>query len=155
MLEYDLIYLSPCSPLGICFDADVLVRIEFLPLHQTAKASAHALAKETVRQLDAYFHEPMFHFDLPISMSGSVHQQAVWQAIAAIPSGKVLTYSDIAKRLHSSPRAVGNACGRNPLPIIIPCHRVVGKYGLGGFNRDDTGLMLDIKRWLLKYEGVQ
>lgn len=154
-MDYDLVYLSPCTALGVCLDTDAVSRIVFLPQPQKAKSSTHSLAKETIRQLDAYFHAPAFRFDLPIKLSGTVYQQAVWQAIATIAPGHTLTYGDIAYHLHSGPRAVGNACGCNPLPIIIPCHRVVGKQGLGGFNRNRNDVMLNIKRWLLKHEGVQ
>jgi methylated-DNA-[protein]-cysteine S-methyltransferase len=153
-IAYDLIYMAPCTALGIRFDAEALRHIEFLPSHRSAQSSTHPLARETIRQLNAYFKEPSFRFDLPIKLNGTVHQQAVWQAIAAIPQGQVLSYGTIAGTLCSGSRAVGNACGRNPLPIVIPCHRVVGKQGLGGFNRDKTGAMLNIKRWLLTHEGI-
>jgi methylated-DNA-[protein]-cysteine S-methyltransferase len=154
-MNYDLVYLAPCTALGICFDPEALTRIAFLPSQRVSKSSNHILAKETIRQLDRYFQDPTHCFDLPIKISGTVHQQAVWQAIAAIPQGQVLSYGAIANILHSGSRAVGNACGRNPLPIVIPCHRVVGKQGLGGFNQDKTEVMLNIKRWLLKHEGIQ
>ena len=69
-----------------------------------------------------------------------------------IPRGETRSYGDLAAELKSGAQAVGQACGANPIPIIIPCHRVVGKAGLGGFMRDASGPSLDIKRWLLKYE---
>jgi methylated-DNA-[protein]-cysteine S-methyltransferase len=84
---------------------------------------------------------------------GTPYQQRVWQAISAIPRGQVLTYGDIAAQIGSGPRAVANACGANNIPLIVPCHRVVAKGGIGGFmqgNKDG----LKIKKWLLKHEGV-
>ena len=73
--------------------------------------------------------------------------------MCAIPCGHVLTYGEIAAQLGSSPRAVGQACGNNPIPIVIPCHRVVAKSGMGGFMHHNGGFALDIKRWLLAHEG--
>ena len=70
----------------------------------------------------------------------------------AIPRGQVLTYGEVAARIGSSPRAVGQACGNNPIPVIIPCHRIVGKASLGGFMHHSGGYALDIKRWLLVHE---
>lgn len=152
---YDLIYQAPCMALGVCFDRNAIACVTFLPLLTPLKPSLHPLAGETVRQLDAYFANADFRFTLPFQFSGTPHQESVWREIAAIPKGKVATYSDIACKLQSGPRAVGNACGRNPLPVLIPCHRVVGKQGIGGFNQGKTDLMLDIKRWLLQHEGIQ
>jgi methylated-DNA-[protein]-cysteine S-methyltransferase len=157
-MDYDLIYFAPCTALGINLTEKALTHITFLPGFDASllqiSPRTDALAKNVIRQLDIYFQDPSYQFDLPIKLSGTPYQQAVWQAIAAIPQGQVLSYGTIASTLRSGSRAVGNACGRNPLPIVIPCHRVVGKQGLGGFNRDKTGAMLNIKRWLLTHEGI-
>lgn len=80
------------------------------------------------------------------------HQKKVWQAMLAIPAGQTRTYGEIAVELHSCAQAVGQACGANPIPIVIPCHRVVSKSGLGGFMKHGSGAPLDIKRWLLAHE---
>ena len=77
-------------------------------------------------QLAAYFAGERRSFDLPVSPGGTEHDRAVWQAIRDIPPGETRTYGEVARTVGSSPRAVGNACGRNPLPIVVPCHRVVG-----------------------------
>jgi methylated-DNA-[protein]-cysteine S-methyltransferase len=112
-----------------------------------------ASAKEVCVQLGAYFSDVDFQFDLPLKLSGTAHQLKVWQAMRNIPRGQVRTYGELAALLQSSPRAVGQACGSNPIPVVIPCHRVVSKAGLGGFmHRADDGA-LDIKRWLLTHEG--
>jgi methylated-DNA-[protein]-cysteine S-methyltransferase len=85
-------------------------------------------------------------------LEGTEHQRKVWQAMQAIPCGQTLTYGELATRIGSSAQAVGQACGSNPVPIVIPCHRVVGKTGLGGFMQHAEGESLDIKRWLLDHE---
>ena len=99
--------------------------------------------------------DPNFVFDLSLHISGTNHQRRVWQAIEIIPSGSTSSYADIAVRLCSAPRAVGQACGANRLPIVIPCHRVISKDGgIGGFMNAINGFPLDIKRWLLRHECV-
>ena len=99
---------------------------------------------------------PIIVFDLPLAASGSAYQQRVWAAIAGIPRGQVRTYGDVARLIGSAPRAVGQACGANWFPVVIPCHRVTAAGGLGGFAHHDdaTGFHLGVKRWLLAHEGV-
>lgn len=113
------------------------------------------IASETCRQLQAYLNEPAFCFDLPLEPSGTLFQQRVWQALVDIPCGQTQTYGALAKQLGSAALAVGQACGANPLPIVIPCHRVLGKHGLGGFMHHRDGNPLAIKRWLLSHEHAQ
>jgi methylated-DNA-[protein]-cysteine S-methyltransferase len=110
------------------------------------------MAREICDQLTAYFADASFEFDLPFTLDGTHHQCLVWQAMLEISCGQTLTYSELAKQIGSSAQAVGQACGSNPIPIVIPCHRVVGKRGLGGFMRHAEGDALDIKRWLLAHE---
>ncbi len=86
-------------------------------------------------------------------LSGTPYQKRVWAAIAAIPTGTTATYSQLAEQIQSCPRALANACGANRIPILIPCHRVVAKSGLGGFMRSHPEGSR-IKRWLLNHEGV-
>lgn len=106
------------------------------------------------QQLDRYFKDADYRFDIPMQLSGTPFQQRVWQALRAIPSGSVVTYGELAKTLNSSARAVGNACRANPIPIIVPCHRVVSANGLGGYAGDTHGGKLQIKQFLLKHEGA-
>lgn len=144
---------EPFGVLGIHCSDEALSGITFLASDNVAQPPQNALAREVCAQLTAYFDDADFQFDLPLELSGTAHQLKVWQAMRAIPRGQVRTYGELAALLHSSPRAVGQACGNNPIPIVIPCHRVVGKTGLGGFmHRADSGA-LDIKRWLLAHEG--
>ncbi|MET3108667.1 methylated-DNA-[protein]-cysteine S-methyltransferase [Oxalobacteraceae bacterium GrIS 2.11] len=147
---------APFGVLGIRTESGVLQELVYLPANYALSAPASALSKKVVRQLEHYFDNPGFQFDLPLSLQGTAHQHKVWKAISSIPIGQVATYGQIAKLIGSAPRAVGQACGANYYPLIIPCHRVTAANGLGGFaNQDDAdGYALSIKRWLLKHEGV-
>ena len=102
-------------------------------------------------QVDAYFDRRLTVFDLPLAPPGTAFQKKVWDVMNTIPFGQTLTYGEVAARLGTSPRAVGLACGRNPIPIIIPCHRVTGSHGLGGFSGGDGRMT---KRRLLGLEGA-
>lgn len=150
--NYQAIVAAPGFSLGVRCSTEEVIEIEFLePGPELPPGSP--LAAEVVRQLKAYLADPDFVFGLPLRPSGTVFQRRVWDRIAAIPAGVTRTYGDIAHDLKNAPRAVGQACGANPFPLVIPCHRVVGRQGgLGGFNRQGGGFLLDIKRWLLAHE---
>ena len=96
------------------------------------------------------FDQELSEFDLPLAPAGSLYQQRVWQALCAIPYGATKTYLDIARVAGGSPRSVGQANGNNPIPILIPCHRVVATTHIGGYSGGDG---LDTKRWLLALEA--
>lgn len=151
-MSFEAIFPTPFGKLGIHCSAQALSGIEFLPAKTRAVVPRDALAREVCAQLDAYFRESAFQFDLPLELNGTEHQRKVWRALGDIPCGEVRTYGELALLLHSSPRALGQACGNNPIPVVVPCHRVVSKAGMGGFmHRADEGA-LDIKRWLLSHE---
>ena len=150
---YQTIIVTPVGPVGLAAEGDVLVRLDFVPDGMALLPYHNAILDEAVRQLNAWFKSPLFRFDLPIRADGSEHQQRVWAGISDIGPGETQTYADLAHRIGSVARAVGGACGCNPLPIIIPCHRVVAANGLGGFNANRGGRdWLPIKRWLLTHE---
>lgn len=110
------------------------------------------LLEEAKRQLDLYFDGELTVFDLPVFPMGTKHQEKVWKAMQNIPYGETRTYGEIAKELGSSAQAVGTACGRNPLPILVPCHRIIASKGkLGGYSGDGG---LYTKRALLVLEGA-
>ncbi|MDH5446641.1 MAG: methylated-DNA--[protein]-cysteine S-methyltransferase [Gammaproteobacteria bacterium] len=116
----------------------------------TAKLSSHPLTN----QLAAYFKNSQTRFSIPFQLEGTDFQKRVWAALCKIPVGKTLSYGQLAEKLNSSPRAIGNACRHNPIPIIVPCHRVTAKNGIGGYDGKTSGKRLTIKRWLLEHEGV-
>lgn len=111
-----------------------------------------SFGQQVAMQLKSYFASSAADFSLELCLSGTPFQRAVWQQIRGIKYGETRSYSDIAGRLGSSARAVGNACRANPVPIIIPCHRVVAKSGLGGFAGQRQGSNIDAKTWLLQHE---
>ena len=146
---------TPFAVLGIRTNGLWLTDIEYLPPDTPTLAFQNELAREVCKQLQAYLTDPNFVFDLSLHINGTTHQRRVWEAIKIIPSGSTNSYADIATRLCSAPRAVGQACGANRLPIVIPCHRVISKDGgIGGFMNARNGFPLDIKRWLLRHECV-
>ena len=151
--DYQAKIATPFAVLGLCIEEDWLTDIEYLPLDTPLLAPRTPLAREVCNQLQAYVSDPHFVFDLLLHIGGTVHQRRVWSAIQDIPSGSTRSYADIAAELHSAPRAVGQACGANRLPIVIPCHRVIAKSGgLGGFMNASDGMPLSIKQWLLRHE---
>ena len=146
---------TPFAVVGVRTEDEWLVDIDYLPLDTSELMPQNALASEVCNQLQEYLRYPDYEFDLSLHIRGTPFQQRVWQAIKAIPCGQTNSYADIAKQLHSSPRAVGGACGANNLPIVIPCHRVITKNGgLGGFMNASDGQPIKIKRWLLHHEGA-
>lgn len=133
----------------------MLAKIDYLPIQSKLIAPRNLLAKEVQRQCLAYFKDPHFEFDIPLKPIGTAHQEKVWRNAQQIPLGQTATYGEIANKMKSGPRAVGNACGANPFPLITPCHRVVSAQGLGGYMKEDSpGFYRAIKIWLLRYEGV-
>jgi methylated-DNA-[protein]-cysteine S-methyltransferase len=155
MLEpYQARYPAPFAVLGIRTAGERLTDIVYLPPRAAPLAPLNPLAETVCRQIGRYLDDPEFRFDLPFGFNGTPFQRRVWRAIHRIPSGRTLTYLDIARGLASAPRPVGGACAANRIPLVIPCHRVVGRHGLGGFMRARGGLPLEIKRWLLKHEGA-
>ncbi len=152
--QYDARIRAPFATLGVIADNMAVTAIHFLPATIEAKSpKTNTIAHLATVQLMSYLDNPSFRFDLPVRLSGSKHQLDVWHAMQKITSGKTKTYGELADTIASSPRAVGTACGRNPVPIVVPCHRVVAANGLGGFMRGKQDDPLAIKRWLLTHEG--
>ncbi len=156
MLElYQAKYPAPFAVLGVRTAGNLLIDIDYLPRGVATLSPLNPLAENVCRQIERYLDDPGFRFDLPFEFNGTEFQCKVWRAICIIPSGRTLTYRDIARKLATAPRPVGGACGANRIPIVIPCHRVVGSNGLGGFMNARDGFPLDIKRWLLKHENAE
>ena len=109
------------------------------------------LLNEAARQLDAYFAGNLTEFDLPLRPAGSDFERRVWDGMLGIPYGKTRSYGELAAGIGSGPRAVGGACGKNPIPIVIPCHRVLAKAGMGGYSGSGG---LKTKQALLAIEGA-
>jgi methylated-DNA-[protein]-cysteine S-methyltransferase len=144
---------TPLGPIGLWWEGDTLTGVDLEP-DPDRQRSQDAPPESVTQQLDRYFADGQGTFNLPLAVGGTEFQRRVWSLMRAIPAGETRTYGDIARELGSAARAVGQACRANPLPIIVPCHRVVGAQGLGGFAGDTSGHKLAVKRWLLRHEGV-
>lgn len=144
---------SPLGPLGLTWVGETLTGVDLEP-EPSIGATANDPPPGLVAQIQRYFADGRAPFDLSIQAGGTAFQRRVWDLMQAIPAGETRTYGDIARDLDSAPRAVGQACRANPVPIVVPCHRVVAASGLGGFAGDSSGHRLGVKRWLLCHEGV-
>ena len=164
------------SRLGLMLEGEVLVAIDLVGDDVPLRAPlSHGVAADAAIQLAAYFADPTFVFDLPLATDGTPYQRCVWQALSRLPPGATETYGALARSAGGSARSVGHACRSNPLPIVIPCHRVVAATGLGVYmgtrlprdlSRTETSAEgergvaagpdpLSVKRWLLAHEGAR
>ncbi|MBV9151709.1 MAG: methylated-DNA--[protein]-cysteine S-methyltransferase [Alphaproteobacteria bacterium] len=139
---------SPVGPLTIEEEDNKIVAISW---GNGRAGNGSPLLEEAARQLQAYFDGKLSDFDLPVAPAGSSFEKRVWAAMQQIPYGETRCYGDLAEAIHSAPRAVGGACGKNPIPIVIPCHRVLAKSGMGGYSGRGG---LKTKQALLRLEGA-
>lgn len=145
--------LTPIAVLGINCDESAVTRIDFLPVDTAPLLlPTTTLEQQVAEELQHYLQQPQHSLNVPVRLGGTPFQQRVWQAMSAIPAGQTITYAELAHRVGSGPRAVANACGANPVPIVVPCHRIVARDGLGGFMQGRANDSLNIKRWLLAHE---
>lgn len=146
----------PFGVLELVSDGRAITRVAYLPKDTVARAPADDVTARAAREVDHYLDDPAFHFTVPLAPRGTAFQQRVWRALRDIPAGAPRTYGDVARTVKSAPRAVGQACGANPIALLIPCHRVVGTQGnLGGFMHAQDGDPVAIKSWLLAHEGFR
>ena len=148
---------APFATLGITATATHVTGIRYLAASHPARAPRRdTIAFLACVQIQAYLENPRFVFDLPLRLAGTRHRLAVWEAMQRIAAGRTRTYGELAAELGSSARAVGGACGANPIPLVVPCHRVIAAHGgIGGFMGEKReGFELGIKRWLLEHEGA-
>ncbi len=144
---------TPVGQLVLESDGDVLIGIWLPTTGRQATSAGHAppVLKETATQLEEYFAGERTEFDVPMELDGTEFQRQVWAELSRIPYAETISYGELARRVGrpKGPRAVGQANGRNPIPIIVPCHRVLASNGIGGY-----GGGLPMKRALLAVEGV-
>lgn len=144
---------------GVQLEADAVVELDFLwdddalpaadaPLSPASKKVLTQLARE----LEDYARHPGTAFHVLLHMKGTPFQQKVWRALQRIPPGATVTYGELARQLGSGARAVANACRRNPIPLIVPCHRVVAQGGIGGYAGATEGELVQFKQFLLDHE---
>ncbi|MCQ2485595.1 MAG: methylated-DNA--[protein]-cysteine S-methyltransferase [Clostridia bacterium] len=142
-------FRSPVGVLKICSDTESITEIS---ISDGGESVGDTITAEAVRQLREYFNEERTEFNLPLKPNGSEFQKKVWNVLLNIPYGESLTYSEAAELAGNKKacRAVGNAVGRNPILIVIPCHRVKAKTGLGGFSAG-----IEVKKYLVKKENIK
>lgn len=139
------------TPIGILGVTEMDGAITRLSWRGEDRGVRTKVLQSALDQLAAYFDGELSRFDLPLAPEGSGFQQAVWQQMQAIPLGETRSYGDLARTLGSPAQPVGQACGANPIPVIIPCHRIVGTHGIGGFSGDGG---VEMKVQLLRHEGA-
>lgn len=151
---FDAVISSSIGHLGIRCHQDKLISIEFLGQDVVPLPSMRISLplNAIIKQLRAYFSQAQPLHKVSHELHGTPFQRKVWQAMKKIPLGTTCTYGELAQKLNTSARAIGMACRKNPLPLIVPCHRVVASNHLGGFGGKTCGPMLDIKQWLLAHE---
>ena len=152
MKKYSAIIDWPLGKVGIVTANQKVQSIAFLQPFMELVMAKDKFTKSVVSQLNAYFDDPTFQFNLPLNIKGRPFQKNVWSALCKIPLGETKSYSALATELKTGARAIGNACRKNPIAIIVPCHRVVAKTGIGGFGGRTVGEQIKIKQWLLAHE---
>ena len=156
-MRWDAVIEFPRMKVAVATRDERVTAIRYLPLSAASQEPQNALAERAARQIERYREDPDAKFDLPLLIEGSEFQRRVWDAMCAIPRGRTLTYGEMARKLdaggYDMARVVGQACGDNRLPIVIPCHRVVAADGIGGFGHSTDGFLLEAKRWLLMHEA--
>ncbi|MFZ0219791.1 MAG: methylated-DNA--[protein]-cysteine S-methyltransferase [Candidatus Aquirickettsiella sp.] len=139
---------TPIGKLGIFTTDHLLTRLDFLTDDSALIAPNEEILDYIVSQLNQYFQYPSFQFNISYQLQGTPFQKKVWQTLSNLPIQKTVSYGMLAKKLKTGARAIGNACRANPLPILIPCHRVVAQGHFGGYK----GKEISIKKWLLQHE---
>lgn len=145
---------TPVGTLTLSSNGRAITRVTwFRAGDDVGNADSDPILEAAKAEIDRYFSGRLTEFQTPVHLEGSPLQLSVWQAMRTIPFGQVLTYGDVAKAVGSEPQAVGTACGQNPIPVIVPCHRIVGAGGnLTGFS---GGNGIETKAYLLDLESGQ
>lgn len=170
MLPIVAIFKTPLGLFEVTFDEQHVFSANFTDLQRNPSCSAQSdIEPNTCTQpesippavqpfyqyikeeLNAYFTHPQHRLQIPLKPAGTSFQLHIWHSLLVIPAGRTITYGELALRMQTSPRAVGQACKKNPLPLFIPCHRVVGKNDYGGYMGSKTALQHKLA--LLKHEG--
>jgi methylated-DNA-[protein]-cysteine S-methyltransferase len=152
--HYDIVMDTPPGRLGICLHEGRVLTIDYVTRRIRLKSPVSPAARRVASTLAAWFRDASYPLGIPVTHGGTAFQQRVWAALRRIPRGEVRTYGELAAALGSGARAVGNACRRNPVPILVPCHRVVAASGVGGYGGHTGGAVLQRKLWLLRHEGA-
>ena len=151
--DYAVVFTTDIATIGLQFADSKLIKVDYLN-KKIQQAPTIKLAETVKNKIEKYLESKLKNFNIDVQLNVTAFQKKVLRQLLLIPYGETRTYGEIAKILKTSPRAVGNACRNNPVPIIIPCHRVVAANGIGGYAGATDGGLLDIKYRLLHLEGV-
>ncbi len=147
-------YATPFAVLGIVTDGDVVTSVRYMPHKTPPVLPQDRVAERACREIERYLADPAHRIAVPYRLDGTTFQRRVWREIEKLFPIKTTSYGDIARRIGTAARPVGGACGANPVPLIVPCHRVLAADGLGGFMGGQKSFPLSVKRWLLQHEGI-
>jgi len=151
--QYHALIPTPFATLGLKTRNQTLQELDFIFEELSSPMYQNEFTEYVGDEVQQYLADARHPLSLNLTLNGTKFQRSVWRQMQLIPSGECLSYSDVALKLKSGARAVGNACRRNPIPLIVPCHRIIAKNGLGGFAGDRTGELVEVKRWLLNHES--
>ena len=152
-VKFQYVLPTPVGNLGLVVSAGGIACLSYASSRNKPHLPSSGFAYDVYQQLLEYFNKHRKVFDLPLDPQGTTYQKKVWRQLAKIPWGDSKTYGEIAKKINSGPRAVGNACRSNPISIIVPCHRVVRKSDIGGYSGKVRGQPIMRKSWLLDHES--
>lgn len=147
------LYDTPSGQLALLTQGKVLCSIKWL-IATSSRQNLQPLPENLKKQLNYFWLTPDIDITLPLLHQGTVYQQSVWAALRLIPIGQTKTYGELATELKTGPRALANACRKNPFPLIIPCHRVLAKSGIGGYAGAVSGSLINIKKKVLQLEKL-
>jgi methylated-DNA-[protein]-cysteine S-methyltransferase len=147
-------YAAPFAVLGIATDGEFVTSVRYLPRQVVPVPPHDRVAERACREIERYLADPAHRFSVPYRLDGTPFQRRVWREIEKLFPIKTTSYGEIARRLGTAARPVGGACGANPVPLIVPCHRVLAAGGLGGFMGGNKTFPISVKRWLLRHEGI-
>ena len=152
--KYSLVLDTPLGRLGVQLTGDAVTRLDYLTQRTSLQPARTRTGQQVEGQLARFFDDPNAPFSVAVAATGTAFQMRVWAALQSIPPGETRSYGQLAARLGSGARAVGNACRRNPVSIIVPCHRVVAASGMGGYSGKTAERAIWRKHWLLSHEGA-
>lgn len=147
------VFASPVGAIVVTGDGERLTGLRIDPGAQPGRSPGDPLRREAERQLAAYFDRRLTGFDLPLAAASTPRGAEIRAAMCAIPHGRTASYGELARRLDSGPRAIGQACRRNPFPILVPCHRVIAAGGRIGYYSGGEGIAT--KAALLNHENTR
>ncbi|EAR20527.1 probable methylated-DNA-[protein]-cysteine S-methyltransferase [Nitrococcus mobilis Nb-231] len=150
--DYDVVVAAPFGAIAVRCEAAAITELELLSRAVASTRAMSGFAAQVTAELEAYLRDGQHRLALPVRANGTAFQRRVWERLRRIPAGGVCTYGALAQDLRTSARAIGGACRANPVPLVVPCHRVIAAGGIGGFAGFLEGSMLAVKSWLLEHE---